>query len=91
MRTEPAIEPFRLRLPDVVLEGELVLPPRCVGVVVFAHGSGSSRHSPRNRAVARVLEHAGHADAAEAYREVLSLAPGMQEAKEALTRLGRRR
>jgi tetratricopeptide (TPR) repeat protein len=40
---------------------------------------------------ARVLEHAGHADAAEAYREVLSLAPGMQEAKEALTRLGRRR
>jgi putative phosphoribosyl transferase len=58
MRTEPAIEPFHLRLSDVELEGELVLPPRCVGVVVFAHGSGSSRFSPRNRAVARVLERA---------------------------------
>jgi pimeloyl-ACP methyl ester carboxylesterase len=41
------------------LEGELVIPPRCLGVVLFAHGSGSGRHSPRNQFVARTLqEHA---------------------------------
>lgn len=40
------------------LEGHLHLPAGR-GVVLFAHGSGSSRHSPRNRAVARVLQYAG--------------------------------
>jgi dienelactone hydrolase len=43
----------------VVLEGDLALPGRSRGIVVFAHGSGSSRHSPRNRRVARVLQDAG--------------------------------
>jgi putative phosphoribosyl transferase len=43
----------------VVLQGHLHLPQRPAGVVVFAHGSGSSRHSPRNRYVASVLYHAG--------------------------------
>ncbi len=38
---------------DVRLDGDLSLPERPAGLVVFAHGSGSSRHSPRNRAVAR--------------------------------------
>jgi dienelactone hydrolase len=37
------------------LEGELVVPEGAVGVVAFAHGSGSSRHSPRNQFVAEVL------------------------------------
>jgi putative phosphoribosyl transferase len=37
------------------LPGELVLPAHCAGVVVFAHGSGSSRFSPRNAFVAHVL------------------------------------
>ncbi|MFC7272425.1 dienelactone hydrolase family protein [Paractinoplanes rhizophilus] len=37
------------------LEGDLVLPPGAHGVVVFAHGTGSSRHSPRNRMVAAEL------------------------------------
>jgi dienelactone hydrolase len=37
------------------LEGDLLLPPGAHGVVVFAHGSGSSRHSPRNRMVAAQL------------------------------------
>lgn len=37
------------------LQGTLALPPASVGVVAFAHGSGSSRHSPRNAYVARVL------------------------------------
>ena len=35
------------------------MPEQPVGVVIFAHGSGSSRHSPRNRFVARVLNDAG--------------------------------
>ncbi|MFC0507721.1 dienelactone hydrolase family protein [Micromonospora costi] len=40
---------------EAVLAADLVLPTDPVGVVLFAHGSGSSRHSPRNTAVARVL------------------------------------
>ena len=43
----------------VTLEGELILPPEAQGVVAFAHGSGSSRHSPRNTFVAGVLHSAG--------------------------------
>jgi putative phosphoribosyl transferase len=43
----------------IVLQGHLHLPDRPSGVVVFAHGSGSSRHSPRNRYVASVLYDAG--------------------------------
>jgi putative phosphoribosyl transferase len=41
------------------LEGELTLPARATGLVLFAHGSGSSRHSPRNQYVAGVLREAG--------------------------------
>ena len=43
----------------VPLPGDLVLPGGAEAVVVFAHGSGSSRHSPRNRAVATALNRAG--------------------------------
>jgi dienelactone hydrolase len=43
----------------VVLQGDLTVPPDARGVVVFAHGSGSGRFSPRNRAVADVLVQAG--------------------------------
>jgi putative phosphoribosyl transferase len=43
----------------VALEGNLAVPPGAAGVVVFAHGSGSSRHSPRNRAVAGALREGG--------------------------------
>jgi dienelactone hydrolase len=43
----------------VDLEGELILPDYASGVVVFAHGSGSSRHSPRNQYVAKVIREAG--------------------------------
>jgi putative phosphoribosyl transferase len=46
---------------DAVLDGDLVVPVGARGVVVFAHGSGSSRLSPRNRAVAGGLRHAGFA------------------------------
>lgn len=45
----------------VILEGLLSLPAGASGLVVFAHGSGSSRHSPRNRHVARILQEAGFA------------------------------
>ena len=41
------------------LEGELKLPQGATGVVLFAHGSGSSHHSPRNQYVARVIREAG--------------------------------
>jgi len=44
---------------SVTLEGNLVLPEEAHGVVLFAHGSGSSRHSPRNRFVAQKLQDAG--------------------------------
>ncbi len=43
----------------VSINGDLHLPEQCRAVVVFAHGSGSSRHSPRNRYVASVLQGAG--------------------------------
>ncbi len=41
------------------LQGDLTIPPGAIGLVIFAHGSGSSRHSVRNRAVGRALEAAG--------------------------------
>jgi dienelactone hydrolase len=41
------------------LQGDLTIPRQAIGVVAFAHGSGSSRFSPRNRAVAAVLEQSG--------------------------------
>ena len=48
----------RVRVPagEVILEGDLVIPPSPRGLVIFAHGSGSSRHSSRNRFVARALQ-----------------------------------
>jgi putative phosphoribosyl transferase len=44
---------------DARLEGILAIPASAYGIVVFAHGSGSSRHSPRNRFVAGALGEAG--------------------------------
>jgi putative phosphoribosyl transferase len=46
---------IRIPLKSVELSGEFVLPPDAPGLVLFAHGSGSSRHSPRNQFVARTL------------------------------------
>jgi len=48
----------RIAAGSVLLEGNLSLPAGARGVVLFAHGSGSSRHSPRNRHVARLLNQA---------------------------------
>ena len=44
---------------NTTLEGNLIIPRTAGGIVVFAHGSGSSRHSPRNQYVAQVLNNAG--------------------------------
>jgi len=44
---------------DVTLSGELNIPRNAAGVVIFAHGSGSSRHSPRNKLVAQTIRDAG--------------------------------
>jgi dienelactone hydrolase len=41
--------------------GSFAVPPKACGLVIFAHGSGSSRHSPRNRYVAQVLQEARYA------------------------------
>jgi putative phosphoribosyl transferase len=54
--TEVLIEAEQVRLP-----GDLTLPEPVFGIVVFAHGSGSTRKSPRNRQVARVLNDSGQA------------------------------
>lgn len=43
----------------ITIEGMLEIPDRAAGLVLFAHGSGSSRHSPRNNYVAGVLRQAG--------------------------------
>lgn len=52
-------EEIRVSAGPVTVAGHLTIPEQPVGVVVFAHGSGSSRHSPRNRYVAEVLNAAG--------------------------------
>jgi pimeloyl-ACP methyl ester carboxylesterase len=46
----------RIPINNIELEGELVIPPNAKGLVIFAHGSGSSRHSPRNQFVAKKLQ-----------------------------------
>lgn len=49
----------RIRAGDAILDGDLTIPDNASGIVIFAHGSGSSRKSTRNRYVADVLNHAG--------------------------------
>ncbi len=58
-RGEDAGRTVTVRAGDVDLEGDLAVPPGATGVVAFAHGSGSSRHSPRNRFVAAELQKGG--------------------------------
>ncbi|WP_281297030.1 dienelactone hydrolase family protein [Flavobacterium limnophilum] len=52
-------EEINIPLPSVVLKGELVLPEKALGVVVFSHGSGSSRFSPRNKMVGELIQQEG--------------------------------
>lgn len=50
---------LEMRVDAGTVHGDLTVPADATGVVVFAHGAGSSRHSPRNTAVARSLRNAG--------------------------------
>jgi alpha-beta hydrolase superfamily lysophospholipase len=59
MASAGTTETVRVPAGRVELLGDLVLPPRARGVVLFAHGSGSSRRSPRNRYVAVALQERG--------------------------------
>ena len=58
MADERAVQ---IRVAAGVVHGDLVVPDGAAGLVVFAHGSGSSRHSPRNRMVAASLQERGFA------------------------------
>ena len=60
---EIGAESVCLQIPagEVTLAGDLEIPENAQGLVLFAHGSGSSRRSPRNQAVAEVLREAGMA------------------------------
>jgi putative phosphoribosyl transferase len=59
-RPHPAAEEaVRITVNGVALDGDLARPQGSGGIVLFAHGSGSSRHSPRNRRVAEDLQRAG--------------------------------
>ena len=64
---------------NVTLDGDLTIPTSATGVVLFAHGSGSSRHSPRNTFVARTLCQAGIATL------LFDLLPPEEEAKDNFT------
>jgi putative phosphoribosyl transferase len=46
----------KIPLSDATIEGNLRIPPNASGIVLFAHGSGSGRFSPRNQHVAKLLE-----------------------------------
>lgn len=52
-------KPVQVKAGNVTLEGYLSLAKQAPGIVLFAHGSGSSRHSPRNQFVARFLQEGG--------------------------------
>jgi pimeloyl-ACP methyl ester carboxylesterase len=72
-------ESLQIPVAGVVLGADVVVPERAQGVVVFAHGSGSSRHSPRNRFVAVQLWAAGLATV------LADLLTPMEEQRDAVT------
>ena len=59
---EPVLQrAVQIAAAGVLLDGDLAVPQQAQAVVLFAHGSGSSRHSPRNRRVAGAFQQAGYA------------------------------
>ncbi|APW59155.1 dienelactone hydrolase family protein [Paludisphaera borealis] len=56
---EDVVKPVRITTGPVTLDGDLAVPEGARGIVVFAHGSGSGRRSPRNRFVAETLHEGG--------------------------------
>jgi hypothetical protein len=69
----------RIRAEDAQMEGLLALPSDAQGVVLFAHGSGSSRHSPRNNAVACVLRGSRDEEVLELNRTAFARLPCSKE------------
>lgn len=61
MKTEELDTLVHITLKGVTLEGSLKIPASPQGLVIFSHGSGSSRHSPRNNYVANILQQKGMA------------------------------
>jgi dienelactone hydrolase len=59
-RMDARVRNVGIPMGEAHLEGELNIPAGAAGVVLFAHGSGSSRHSPRNQFVARVIRESGN-------------------------------
>jgi len=59
MTTHHPAKLVQIPIDSVLLEGALAIPQHAQGLVIFAHGSGSSRFSPRNNFVAQVLRRAG--------------------------------
>lgn len=55
MKMQPLQQVIHIPVGEVELEGELIIPAEAKGIVLFAHGSGSSRFSPRNQFVAHSL------------------------------------
>lgn len=58
-KSDDAERTVQVAVGHVTLEGTMTMPPHAMGMVLFAHGSGSSRFSPRNRFVAATLRQAG--------------------------------
>jgi predicted alpha/beta-hydrolase family hydrolase len=61
MKIEPESATLQIPAGEVTLTGDLEIPENARGLILFAHGSGSSRRSPRNQAVAEILRDAGMA------------------------------
>ena len=59
MKTTGELIERSVLIPPTGFEGNLVIPEKATAVIAFAHGSGSSRHSPSNQYVARVLQQGG--------------------------------
>lgn len=57
--SQDTVQRLSVSIPPLDLSGDLTVPPTAKGLVIFAHGSGSSRFSPRNRQVADALVEAG--------------------------------
>lgn len=83
MRSDSSCEEQSVQIPvpadTVTLEGNLSIPDGATGIVLFAHGSGSSRHSSRNRFVAQEVQRAGIATL------LFDLLTAQEEASEAAT------
>lgn len=88
----PDATAVQVRVGGDLIEGDLLVPAVTAGLVVFAHGSGSSRFSGRNRAVALVLHRAGYAtllmDLLTRQEETIDIAT--REYRFDIERLGRR-